>query len=432
MGKEAIESNYLFIHFGVCIMRIGIGNRIASFLGIRYSLLLPKYRNRNPRAIAFQKAFRKDFEGSKIVYHNTLVHFRKLGFFASDELFQFITTIAAIHKNHAQEKELFITLERWTKTSKSPTAGQWLEVSMYLLSMGFFQAAYKARVLSYCNFNSMSNKLVYSLNYNILKSALHFDNGENEKLRHLEQDLRVSVYWQAIFGGITTKSVKDDNATFFKLINKKRVAVIGPLEFSKDYSSEIDSYDIVVELNALLSKREAVRKKYHGKPDIVYYSNFRLDELEKIDYTDVVDTAKHAVLKTNKHLNKLINKLPTRVLASTSILNWNGSFSMMENAVADLLLFKPAELKIFGVNIYTSFNYDKSYGNSPPENIKQITLNFTVHDIFTQYMFMNNLYKLGLIGGDHDFEQVLQLGIEGYIMRMSELYPKFLLTNESE
>lgn len=116
-------------------------------------------------------------------------------------------------------------------------------------------------------------------------------------------------------------------------------------------------------------------------------------------------------------------------MPSTTMLNWNGSFSMMENVVADVLLFKPKEIKIYGVNLYTSFNYDKSYGNEPPNNLKTITLNFTVHDIFSQYSFMHNLYNLGLIKGDDVFEEVLKLGLLEYSRKMKKNYPIFLLNH---
>ncbi len=409
-------------------MRIGLGNKITSFFGRGHTLLLPKYRNRNPRAIEFQKALVRDILDNSKGLNNSLNHFSHLAFSQTTFLKEFIGLVKAVHCEDTPEKEVIHLLSKWSKSKQKLTSGQWLELSMYLLSMGFFQSSYQCRLGSYENFEGIKNNIIYQLNYKQLLTSLYFDGGQLQNAEiALDKLSSGNLYWNAFFGRLDEEKRQALNPGFYSLIHNKRVAVIGPLEFDQDYRDEIAEYDVVVELNALESKREGVIKKYHGKPDIVYYNNSRLGELKKIHFDDIVHTAKYIVLKTPKHREALDAKLPTRAMPSTTTLNWNGSFSMMENTVADLLLFQPAEIKIYGVNLYTSFNYDKSYGNAPPDNLKRITLNFTVHDIYTQYAFMNNMFNMGLIKGDHTFNAVLKLGVNGYVNRMQELYPKFLL-----
>jgi hypothetical protein len=350
------------------------------------------------------------------------------GFSSRQDIVDFASHLKEILYEDAKQEHLIDLLKKWYSLKYKITSGQWLELSMYLLSMGLFKSSYECRLISYKAFSPRLNKLIYNFNYQQLRLAKLFDEGE---LAEFKKYWNTSVtsnngYWRSIIGN-STKVDKNLDEDFYNLIRNKRVAVIGPLEFDKDYSDEIANYDVVVELNALESKRESAKKKYHGVPDIVYYNNSRLEELKKLNYDDIPDTSKFVVLKNPKHQAALKRNVSVRVLPQTTTLNWNGSFSMMENTIADLLLFNPSEIKIYGVNLYTSFNYDKAYGNEPPENLKKITLNFTVHDIFTQYAFMHNLYNLGLIKGDDGFEKVLKLGRKGYVERMSELYPKYLI-----
>jgi hypothetical protein len=408
-------------------MKIGVSNKISSFFGIKHALLTPKFRNRNPRAIKFQEALALDMAIQNDGFPNSSRHFTNLGYDLNSFLQNFLHLCIQVHEGSKSENEIFCLLQNWAKSKNKLTAGQWLEISMYLLSMGLFKSSYLCRNISYKNFNSTKNRVIYNVNFRQLLIAKHFDVGVLSSVKKANTN---NPFWRSIFGHSYKQSEKEQ-PEFYNLIHGKKVAVIGPLSFKKNYKDEIADFDIIVELNALQSKREDVKAKYHGKPDLVYYNNFRLKDLNEIDFGDVVENVNYFVLKTDKYLNELSKKAPTRVISQTTTLNWNGSLSMLENTIADLLLFGPARIKIFGVNLYTSFNYDKSYGNAPPAELNRITLNFTVHDIFTQYAFMHNLYVLGLIKGDDEFEEVLKLGREGYVKCLEELYPKFLLNPKS-
>lgn len=408
-------------------MRIGIGKKITSLFGLKYELLLFDYRNRNPRAIKFQEAFLKDIKTDEFYY--SFNHLKKLDFPNNLFIKKILLLVKAIFKEEDSEENLILLLEKHQEYNIKLTNGQWLELSMYFLSMGLFESAYKSRQISYKFFKSLKNRIVYQLNFNKLILALLFDSCDINFFKAKLKNTSKTDFWKKLFYDFKDSKQSLVDSEFKNLIHNKRIAIIGPLEFNRDYSSEIEKYDVIIELNGLKSKRDNIVKKYHGFPDIIYYNNSQLEEQNKIDFGDVIDSAKFVVIKNEKYYHKLIKKCKTRVMPSTTMLNWNGSFSMMENVVADLLLFKPKEIKIYGVNLYTSFNYDKSYGNEPPDNLKTITLNFTVHDIFSQYSFMHNLYNLGLINGDDVFEEVLKLGLLEYSRKMKKTYPIFLLNH---
>ena len=134
-------------------MRIGIGKRITSLFGLKYELLLFDYRNRNPRAIKFQEAFLKDIKTDEFYY--SFNHLKKLDFPNNLFIKKILLLVKAIFKEEDSEENLILLLEKHQEYNIKLTNGQWLELSMYFLSMGLFESAYKSRQISYKFFKSL-------------------------------------------------------------------------------------------------------------------------------------------------------------------------------------------------------------------------------------------------------------------------------------
>ncbi|MEQ8704216.1 MAG: hypothetical protein RIC19_09875 [Phaeodactylibacter sp.] len=333
------------------------------------------------------------------------------------------------YQESRSEEEVLSILEKIKRSKNILTPGQWLEFSMYFLAMGFFQSSLMCRNFSYKQFDAKSklNRVVYPFNYNTLNLAKLFDSGNLNEFQKEIQRLKGNnnKYWEAIFLNNYEKA-KNDAPQLFEFINSKSIAIVGPLKFDDNYKKEIESHDIIVELNALNSKREAVKNKYHAQPSIVTYNNYRIDCLKKQGFNDIIPNVKFHIVKRTKYLENLSKHGSVHVIPSTVTLNWNGSFSMMENTVADLLLFNPKSIKIYGVDLFTSYDYDPSYGNPFPKQLATITLNFSVHDIFMNYMFMHNLFTKRLVSGDRRLENVLKMGISNYTSKLKSVYPKMI------
>ena len=148
-------------------MRNGIVNKLASVLNIKHKLLLHSFKNRNPRAIQFQKAFSSDIYSGKSDYDQSISYFQKIGIFDKDFIVIFLDVIKGIIESQTRNNQLIKILNE--KDYLSLTSGQWLELSMYLLSLGLFNESYLCRIKSHKAFPGLENKIIFNLIYRQLK-----------------------------------------------------------------------------------------------------------------------------------------------------------------------------------------------------------------------------------------------------------------------
>lgn len=153
-------------------MRIGIGKKITSLFGLKYELLLFDYEIEIRERLNF-KTFLKDIKTDEFYY--SFNHLKKLDFPNNLFIKKILLLVKAIFKEEDSEENLILLLEKHQRYNIKLTNGQWLELSMYFLSMGLFESAYKSRQISYKFFKSLKNRIVYQLNFNKLILALLFD-----------------------------------------------------------------------------------------------------------------------------------------------------------------------------------------------------------------------------------------------------------------
>lgn len=406
-------------------MITGFYHKFIGLVSKPYALLLLRAKTRRKNAESFHRALAKDLQQQNRQTSAVEQHLKSVGLRNVPETW--LQEMQSIIKKRKRSSHFLDLLQQ--TNSKHFTAGEWLELSMYFLSLGLFKASITARSKSHKSFDDISHRIAYGLIYPNLKISSYFDRDKWEQCSKVYSrpliNEKGNPYYKRFFAG-NSNAGKDLHQEYYNLIKGKRVAVIGPLVFDQDYRSEINDFDLVIELNALKSTRDKISSKYHGNPDIIYYNNSRVKTLAENDFNNIPDQVKYYVLKTDKYQSQLSSKASCRVIHQSKTLTWNGTFSMMECALSDVLLFAPSEVKVYGVDLYLSFNYDKSYGNEPPQHIKSITMNFTVHDIFTQFIFMRKLFDEGYIKADQRLSAVLKLDLQGYANRLSELYPVYI------
>lgn len=409
-------------------MILGLYTHILKKISKRYALILHTFKYRTSRAKIIHEKLRKDIQNGEN-YTHLFRYLEKIGF-QHQSLPESIWKLIG-ESLEKQERNPALTEELKKVSALQLTPGEWLELSMYLLSFGLFEASVICRRKSYTSLNTVKCKLYYNLFFSLFKLSLLFDQGKwEEGSEILKKKIffdKDNPYYHKFFLG--KKSVGQAiHKDYYDLVNGKSVAVIGPLAFDQDYSAEIAEADLVIELNAVASKRELVKAKYHGNPDIVYYNNSRNAGNAENNFNDVVKGTKYFVIKNDKYIAPLSKVTNCRVTPQSTTLTWNGTFSMMEITLSDLLLFDPAEVKVYGVDLYLSFDYSSSYGNAPPQFLKSITMNFTAHDIFTQFLFMKKLFDEEYIKADQRLSNVLSLDLDGYAAELKKLYPVYLDT----
>ena len=215
---------------------------------------------------------------------------------------------------------------------------------------------------------------------------------------------------------------KEMDPAFYDLVAGKRVAIVGPLDFDKDYWQEIDAFDLKVELNPLTTRRAQITEKYSGKPDIAYYNGKNGNDQLAVNYRDLYTDAKYIVFKEQQHVANLRNKLKVRRFIPNYTLPYNGSFKMVENIVMDLNLCDVAEIKVYGTDMTLNTGYSKSYVRRTID-ANSLYRTRVGHDIFTQFNFMRKAQELGYVSGDDRLTRILNLSVQQYATEIEENYP---------
>jgi hypothetical protein len=218
-------------------------------------------------------------------------------------------------------------------------------------------------------------------------------------------------------------SVLDSN--FYSLINGKSVAIVGPIE-SNDID-EINDFDIIVRFNY------KGNEGYLNRTDISYYNGQNGDYIVDNMGGKIPKDLKAAVFKTPIVDNVTGSMCIRKMHSIADYFMLDNSANMLPNIVSDLLLYSPSKIKVFSCNMYISFGhgYNSLYGQTPV-SIREKFHPTVGHDPFSQYKFMEILYKNSLLYGNEEFTYVMTLGIDQYMESLqNKYYSQFLLVGAS-
>ena len=216
------------------------------------------------------------------------------------------------------------------------------------------------------------------------------------------------------------------NEDFYNYINNKKVSIIAPTTVESFDAKEIDSSDVVVRLN-YSSKGQGCDPIHKGtRTNISYYNNVTIGKI-KAEYNGVApNDLDFIVTKKTFEFENIKNKsgsLFDRVLL-------NGAFNLLPNALFDLLMFSPKEIKIFHSdlqikpalrveNYYTKgsvFNDDESHK-------KNVAKSFSVHDPFGQLELLKRIVRNNTsIIVDEMLSDVINMSPMDYAYELTENY----------
>jgi hypothetical protein len=215
---------------------------------------------------------------------------------------------------------------------------------------------------------------------------------------------------------------------FGRAVRGRTVAVVGPAPPSADLGQEIDSFDLVVRTNYF----SAVNPKVGSRTDISYYNGMRLGTRS----TQIRNLAPSLswVVSMRSGDTKLREVVPghpgIRAAQSGPKLFVGANPLGITNILSDLLRFRPRNIKLFGVDFFTTQKaYDKTY-NADAVGSDAISHSIRVHECFSSFRFAQQLRRTGLIEADAIAEQVLTMSSEQYAARLQELHGHYTVANE--
>lgn len=217
--------------------------------------------------------------------------------------------------------------------------------------------------------------------------------------------------------------LSSEDREFSDLICGQRIALVGPVPSQVVQGSEIDQHDVVVKFGYRGGDRGRDPETQGARLDVSYYNNSQAKLLAESNYGEVFSSIKWAVCNNRKGRSYFPGDCPgVRQVASLQWLLPDTHLNAGPNALVDLLRFEPFGVRVFNTDMMLSSGRFAGY---VPEGAKSIdyTRSFIkTHDPILQYQLMQRLWVCGHIKGDARFDEVMNMGLEGYLNELQKAY----------
>ena len=236
------------------------------------------------------------------------------------------------------------------------------------------------------------------------------------------------------FENKNNKNLDIINKKFFKMINNKSIAVVGPANPLENNGKEIDSFDYIVRINILLSDKSAItldETKTGLKTDIIYYNDDMVRRWEETIMSLKSNTWN--VFKNKKNSKKYIDKTKRETCSTQTTLDFlRGSTTagsmMVPNILFDLLKYNPKKIKVFNVDFYyDGFNYMDDYKKkiNIERNVAIFSKELRKHDAFFNYQLIKNFLNNKKIQIDKMGMRPMIISDKGYADRLDNFFSKY-------
>lgn len=261
------------------------------------------------------------------------------------------------------------------------------------------------------------------------ESALRVISTMVRKTKQGQYNDALAMFQYGILGGDFIKtSCARLNLYFDELLNKKRVAIVGPANDPEiDFNKISHGYDVII----ILNYEQGTLGTYKKNPEVKVISYYNAEYFHLIfESTEkkhqIFSELDGIVLKGDTcKLSEEIRALrKTRDKLNFEQLLYYGNPNMIQNIVLDLLQFQPHCMDVYGCNLnLTNDQYRKDYiGNKNKYDKNKYKESFSIHNLIIQFQILEILYKNRFITPDNMLRDVLDMGIEQYLIRMEELF----------
>lgn len=229
----------------------------------------------------------------------------------------------------------------------------------------------------------------------------------------------------AAFLALNSQAVDQHTETAFRrLLEGRRIAIVGPAQSEGDHGAEIDSHDLIIRTKFTQSTGPGSDTSAGTRTDISYYAlgsvRFLGDEIRRaLSRGDL----QMAVFRTATYESN------TRYLHRPGDLRYppseyQGSFRAGQFAIQrilyDVLRYSPASVKIFNINFFLAENpyrdgYLADYTKTYAERGLVQPLSAFGHDYRADFVFTQRLFHAGLIEADPSVSALLGLTPEQYL-----------------
>lgn len=225
-------------------------------------------------------------------------------------------------------------------------------------------------------------------------------------------------------GAAEGKRTAGDDESMRRLVQGKRVAVVGPATDPSEFGELIDSYDTVVRTNLRGPLNPDAAARLGARADISYYAGLDLvrgyEVVSQAVENGVVDLA-----VTRPHCLPAFPEPPTwlRFARFEFGLYFRGAPMGIQRILYDLLQFAPAEVALFNADFYAGEEVaaqgyrDDALSFGPHSQANDPVV---MHDLSFEFRFTQRLARSGLITPHGTAAEVLSLTEQEYLERLQE------------
>jgi hypothetical protein len=317
-------------------------------------------------------------------------------------------------------------------------------------SIFFFYYYYNKFFGSYKNINYFRNcclKILANSNNNtLINSKINscLELGWFKKIRNILKNKKISynnkekvnIFLKVVSNqNFNKKNVfnlkRKENTKYFNLINKKRIALVGPCKEKGSYGREIDKFDIIIRTN-FTDVIKLEKDKTGMRTDVTYYNDsYWLDHRNKIIELNSNIWKNFKSEKFYEEFKKATKKnANSRAYDKLDFLyNLKSGCHLITIILFDILLFKPKIVKLFNFNLYNKgSSYLHSYQTlrkekTPIDNI--IGKELRHHDPIYNFNIFKKIIKSKKVFLDDNLKKYVAYNNIQYAKNLDKHFGKF-------
>ena len=213
------------------------------------------------------------------------------------------------------------------------------------------------------------------------------------------------------------KKYNKDCKNYQNIISNASIIVEGPAPNKKSFC---------IQRGQILVKTNEMKKQYKNRV-ISYYNGASVKKYSR-DIEKVLPTLLYSCFKTKSSFYSLILKIwkkncNMRVYHNSNniLLNKYGA-NNIQNTIYDLLIYRPKKIFLTGITFYIGKkNYKKNYLTSSLL-MPRLAQSLRVHEPFSNFLFIKNLWKREIIEVDREVADILKLTESKFATKLDQKY----------
>ena len=217
----------------------------------------------------------------------------------------------------------------------------------------------------------------------------------------------------AAYQNVIPNDFKNEN--FAKLLNGKRIAIVGPSASKTLNSEELRQFDLLITTNEH-GDNPVVNEFISKGKCISYYNSYHSKLLHQDRDLRPYDTRLFSVYRAFEYDYQVYQALRDHArLIHRNDLFFNGVPQAFQAILHDISHFNYSEVKAFGFDLYASVQPYRSGYKSPTH---RVLYDLGRHDLISNFLYTKSFFDSGRLNADDSLRQVLDLDLSEYLKKV--------------